>query len=244
MWGTQNTRSPIPPLISRGMLGKLSASPFRTFETSAFSFFSSHDVSNSTRISLLPMRAEGVKPYLRPNLPSQESHNSSYMLRNSSYMHRSWKIRSFDQAQVTILEDDEKKIWEESKQILSGLNFSADEADRMLKKAFGWVHSPYWSEERKTEIPKIEIVNEILDYIRSLGLSDEDLHKLLKKFPEVLGCSLDNEVKANVGTLEKEWGIKGKALRNLLLRNPKVLGYNVDCRGDCMAKCTRCWVRF
>ncbi|OAY66531.1 hypothetical protein ACMD2_27191, partial [Ananas comosus] len=87
-------------------------------------------------------------------------------------------------AQVTILEDDEKKIWEESKRILSGLNFSADEADRMLKKAFGWVHSPYWSEERKTEIPKIEIVNEILDYIRSLGLSDEDLHKLLKKFPE------------------------------------------------------------
>lgn len=166
------------------------------------------------------------------------------MLENSSYMHRIWKIRSSDQAQVTILEDDEKRIWEESKQILSGLNFSADEADRMLKKAFGWVHSPYWSEERKTEVPKIGIVNEILDYIRSLGLSDEDLHKLLKKFPEVLGCSLDNEVKANVGTLEKEWGIKGKALRNLLLRNPKVLGYNVDCRGDCMAKCTRCWVRF
>lgn len=113
----------------------------------------------------------------------------------------------------------------------------------MLRKAFGLIHSPYWGEEKKKEVPRNEMVNEVLEYLKGLGLSDDDLHKLLKKFPEVLGCDLD-EVKTNVTTLEREWGIKGKTLRNLLLRNPKVLGYNVDCKGDCMAQCTRCWVRF
>lgn len=114
----------------------------------------------------------------------------------------------------------------------------------MLKKAFGWIHSPYWSEERNKEVPNAEVVSGVLNYIRTLGLSDDDLRKLLKKFPEVLGCDLDSEVKLNVGKLDSDWGINGKTLRSLLLRNPKVLGYNVDCRGDCMAQCTRCWVRF
>lgn len=127
---------------------------------------------------------------------------------------------------------------------MSTLKFSSDEADKILSKAFGWINSPYWGEERTKEVPESSSVNDTLDYLKSLGLSDEDLFKLLKKFPEVLGCCLDDEVKANVCILAKEWGIEGKTLRSLLLRNPKVLGYNVDCKGDCMAKCTRCWVRF
>ncbi|KAL6976938.1 hypothetical protein U1Q18_025725, partial [Sarracenia purpurea var. burkii] len=107
-----------------------------------------------------------------------------------------------------------------------------EKEDKILGKAFGQIHSPYWGEER-----------EILDYQRSLSLSDDDLAKLLKKF-HVLGCSLKHELRTNVQVLKKEWGIKGKSLRNLLLRNPKVLGYNVDCKGDCMVQCTQCWVRF
>lgn len=160
-----------------------------------------------------------------------------------SYSPDRWQIHSTGEPGIAVLEDDTKS-WEESKQVLSHFNFSTEESDKMLKKAFGWVNSPYWSEEREKETPKVQTINQILDYLTSLGLSDEDLQKLLKKFPEVLGCSLDQEIKLNVGLLEKDWGISGKTLRSLLLRNPKVLGYNVDCRGDCIAKCTRCWVRF
>lgn len=155
---------------------------------------------------------------------------------------RKWKLRAVDQPAV-LLEYNEQ-AWEQCKHLLSALGFTTDEAAVMLKKAFGWVHSPYWGEERKKEAPKDDIINGTLDYLKSLSLSDDDLRKLLKKFPEVLGCDLDEEVKNNVSVLEREWGVKGKALRNLLLRNPKVLGYNVDCKGDCMAQCTRCWVRF
>ncbi|XP_042471716.1 uncharacterized protein LOC122053844 [Zingiber officinale] len=157
---------------------------------------------------------------------------------------RKWRKNSVEQIQPVLLEDDHKKTWEECKEILCALSFSVDEADTILKKAFGWVHSPYWGEERRKEVPKGQIVDEMLGYLKDLGLNDEDLHKLLKKFPEVLGCSLADEVRTNVSMLEKDWSIKGKVLRNLLLRNPKVLGYNVDCKGDCMAQCTRCWVRF
>ncbi|KAJ8773503.1 hypothetical protein K2173_005749 [Erythroxylum novogranatense] len=142
------------------------------------------------------------------------------------------------------LNNQEKESWQACREALSAFDLSVEEKDKMLAKAFGHIHSPYWSEERKQKIPKLEIANEILDYLRSLGLSNDDLYKLLKKFPEVLGCSLEQELRNNVKILETDWGISGKALHKLLLRNPKVLGYNVDCRGDCMAKCTRCWVRF
>ncbi|PON72532.1 Mitochodrial transcription termination factor [Parasponia andersonii] len=143
-----------------------------------------------------------------------------------------------------VLTEEDKKSWEECRDALSTYNFSSEEVDKILGKAFGLVHSPYWGEERKKIVPKLETVNEILDYLRSLNLSDDDLSKVLKKFPEVLGCNFEAELKANVQILEKEWEIKGKSLRNLLLRNPRVLGYNIDCKGDCMAQCTRCWARF
>ena len=135
-------------------------------------------------------------------------------------------------------------MWEACKQALSAFNFSDEEKDQILGKAFGLIHSPYWREERNKEVLKFKTVNGILDYMRSLNLSDNDLSKLLKKFPEVLGCNLEEELKGNVKILEEQWSIKGNSLRKLLLRNPKVLGYNIDCKGDYIAPCTRCWARF
>lgn len=157
---------------------------------------------------------------------------------------KKWKLQSTAQIDNLMLNDEEKKTWDSCRQALSSFKFSAEEEDKILGKAFGYIHTPYWYEERKKEVPQLEAVNEILDYLRSLNLTDDDLCKVLKKFPEVLGCSLDDELKNNVQVLAKQWGIEGKSLRNLLLRNPKVLGYNVDCKGDCEAKCTRCWARF
>lgn len=201
-----------------------------------FVFLLQQDVSIS-RPNLHPfVLTNQAKPCLQPNSQKLK------FPKLSCKPHR-WQIHSTGQAEIAVLED-ETKSWEESKQVLSNFNFSTEESDKMLKKAFGWVNSPYWSEEREKVTPNVQTITQILDYLKSLGLSDEDLHKLLKKFPEVLGCSFDEEIKLNVGLLEKDWGISGKTLRNLLLRNPKVLGYNVDCKGDCMAQCTRCWVRF
>ncbi|KAI5071465.1 hypothetical protein GOP47_0013716 [Adiantum capillus-veneris] len=134
--------------------------------------------------------------------------------------------------------------WQAARAPLLGFAVSEQEANQVLAKSFGWFPSPYWGEERAKTMPDPALVQKTLDFLCSLGLSDADLPAFLKKFPEVLGCLLEEEMQKNVQILEKEWGISGTSLRNLLLRNPKVLGYNVDCKGDCMAQCTRCWVRF
>uniref|UniRef100_A0A2N9IIJ8 Mitochondrial transcription termination factor family protein n=1 Tax=Fagus sylvatica TaxID=28930 RepID=A0A2N9IIJ8_FAGSY len=216
------------------MMGKSLASPLLTFGSATPYSFSTPDFATTTpNIVLLNVNfSNGLPPDV---LRGVWSTNSSS---------KKWVIRSIAQIENLTLSDEDRKRWEACRQALSAFNFSVEEEDKILGKAFGQFHSPYWGEERQREVPKFKIVNEVLDYLRGLSLSNDDISKLLKKFPEVLGCSLQHEVKTNVQVLEKEWGIKGKSLRNLLLRNPKVLGYNVDCKGDCMAKCTRCWVRF
>ncbi|KAL6965200.1 hypothetical protein U1Q18_036255 [Sarracenia purpurea var. burkii] len=213
------------------MLGKSLSSALMTLDSRTSFFLSSPDLATAAPIMNVNL-SNGVPTHVLQGtwasiLPS-----------------RKWELHSTVQTENLTFSDENKKKWEVCKQALSAFKFSVEEEDKILGKAFGHIHSPYWGEERKKVVPTYELVNEILDYLRSLSLSDDDLAKLLKKFPEVLGCSLKHELRTNVQVLEKEWGIKGKSLRNLLLRNPKVLGYNVDCKGDCMAQCTRCWVRF
>ena len=218
------------------MLAKSPSLPFLTAtETAAISLSPSCDLFSSPN-ARFSKKKYGGRLTIQPNIEFGKTQNSRTQ--------RKWRTFSADQAQATVVDAGDNKTWEEAKQILTSLDYSIEDADKMLKKAFGWIHSPYWSEERKKEVPNAEVVSGVLNYIRTLGLSDDDLRKLLKKFPEVLGCDLDSEVKLNVGKLDSDWVINGKTLRSLLLRNPKVLGYNVDCRGDCMAQCTRCWVRF
>ncbi|KAL6971698.1 hypothetical protein U1Q18_031380 [Sarracenia purpurea var. burkii] len=117
---------------------------------------------------------------------------------------RKWELHSIVRTENLTLSDTNKKKWEVCKQALSAFKFSVEEEDKILGKAFGQIHSPYWGEEREKVVPTYELVNEILDYLRSLSLLDDDLAKLLKKFPEVLGCNLKHELKTNVQVLEKE----------------------------------------
>ncbi|XP_015056551.1 uncharacterized protein LOC107002873 [Solanum pennellii] len=215
------------------MLGKSFATPVLTFNSaSCFSSPGCDSVSTT---------ANTLVGYV--NCSSSITFNVTRGSWTSNYPSKKWTLHSTATDNI-VLTEEEKKTWNDSRQALSALKFSPEEEDKILGKAFGHIHSPYWYEERKKEVPRLEVVNEILDYLRSLSLTDDDLTKLVKKFPEVLGCSLEDEMKTNVEILAKQWGIEGKTLRNLLLRNPKVLGYNVDCKGDCVAKCTRCWARF
>ncbi|CAN0928271.1 hypothetical protein LINGRAHAP2_LOCUS36380 [Linum grandiflorum] len=205
------------------MVGRaLAAAPLLTFNSGARSSFLDHHLRTATPL------------VIRPN-PS----SSSCSLESTS-----WAVNSTAKSETLPLTDQDQTTWDSCREVLSGFDFDINDQDKMLGKAFGHVASPYWGEDRKQEVPTYEVVKGIVDYLKGLGLSDEDLAKVLKKFPEVMGCSLEEDLKKNVGILEKEWGIKGKTLRSLLVRNPRVLGFNIDCKGDCMAQCTRCWVRF
>ncbi|GAB2236123.1 hypothetical protein Droror1_Dr00027860 [Drosera rotundifolia] len=236
---TRSKSSPLSHLHnSRGMLGKSMPSLVFTINHPIPVGCSTHDpiaAAVAPAISFVNFDAVyGIQVKIRPSSRKWRSGLSSQI----------WKLYSSGQTAETTTASDEEAAWEACRAALSVFDFSIEEQDKILGKAFGQIHSPYWSEEREAVVPRQEAVCSILEYLRSLSLTDDDLTKLLKKFPEVLGCSLEDEVKNNARILEKDWGIEGKSLKNLLLRNPKVLGYNVDCKGDCMAQCTRCWVRF
>ncbi|KAK1407655.1 hypothetical protein QVD17_39276 [Tagetes erecta] len=182
--------------------------------------------------------------HLESNFSKSILFNANRILASKNLAFTRWKTYSAAKTPEIALSEDDMKKWEACRQVISRFQFTTEEEDKILGKAFGLVHSPYWGEEREKVVPEFEKVDAIIDYLTGLGLSDDDVIKILKKFPEVVGCSLENELKTNIQILEKQWSIKGKSLRNLLLRNPKVLGYIIDCKGDCMALCTRCWVRF
>lgn len=223
-----------PPSRRSGMLGKQLNSPLLTIDSAAQFCYCKADLAAAS--SSIPL------PNIRSSCRFSQSVATATWTSNLPTENRI--LHSTAQTENIITSEEDQSMWEACRQALSAFNFSDEEKDKILGKAFGLVHSPYWGEEREKEVPKLETVNGILDYLRSLNLSDDDLSKLLKKFPEVLGCKLEEELKGNVKILKEQWSIEGKSLRNLLLRNPKVLGYNVDCKGDCIAQCTRCWARF
>lgn len=134
----------------------------------------------------------------------------------------------------------QQKQWQTTRHLVEEIGFSSDDANDILALSFGWSYSDYWGEEKQATVPDPESVSASLSLMKSLGL---DMVALVKKFPEVMGLS-ERELQYSLGTLDGTWGIAGKNLKNVLMRNPQVLGYNFDCGGDCAGQCTRCWVRF
>lgn len=97
--------------------------------------------------------------------------------------------------------------------------------------------------------PDVGTVNAAIDFLLDgCGLTEADLPAFVEKFPEVLGCSVDDQLQVAVDTLAKSYFIpKGKFLVKTLKRKPECLGYNLDCTaigsGACAGECNRCWVR-
>mmetsp|Transcript_35820 Transcript_35820/g.77931 ORF Transcript_35820/g.77931 Transcript_35820/m.77931 type:complete len:213 (-) Transcript_35820:75-713(-) len=122
--------------------------------------------------------------------------------------------------------------------------FSSEEAADMLKDAFGWSRQTYWRKRKSEEVPQLAAIEERVEALRGAGgLSDDQVAKVVAAFPEVLGCEADL-LRENVAYVEKTFFVKGNTLTSLLVRKPEVLGNIVDCQGDCVGDCNRCWVRF
>lgn len=92
--------------------------------------------------------------------------------------------------------------------------------------------------------PSVKQVQAALAYLNELGIQEQDMAKVLKSFPELVGCRVEQQLRANVHKLQNEWKLKDAVLAKAILRNPSVLGYTVDCMGDCAGECNRCWARF
>ncbi|KAG2448931.1 hypothetical protein HYH02_006279 [Chlamydomonas schloesseri] len=144
------------------------------------------------------------------------------------------------------LTEAESRQWQESVAALdSVLGFGADECSRLLARAFGWTTQAFWRREKVQELPSPDQVCEALAFLAAdLGMSTEEQVKTVQAFPEVLACDTETRLRVNVGQLQKQWRLQGATLTKAVLRQPQVLGYSVDCSGDCIGECNRCWARF
>jgi hypothetical protein len=138
------------------------------------------------------------------------------------------------------------EAWKHSKQLIKDIGFSDEDAEDVMQRSFGWdkASQSFWRGSLVEQVPSTNQVQTVIDYLAELGIRGNDLIKFVGKFQYVFGCDVEDLLKANVTELQNTWKIKGTALTATLRRKPEILGYNLDCLGDCKGECNRCWVRF
>lgn len=125
------------------------------------------------------------------------------------------------------------------------LQIAGSEADDLLEVAFGWGKSTYWRGSVDEAMPDAAAVSSSIAFLRDdLGMTVDEVLAVLRSFPETLNLSAEDQLKKNVEKLAKDWKIQGPAAKGCVKRTPRLLGYTVDCAGDCIGLCDRCWVRF
>lgn len=154
------------------------------------------------------------------------------------------RVCSSSAAAPFVVPDSVAPAWAAAAAMLRAeLGASDAEAETMLRRAHGWGYQAYWRREKDCEAPDAAALPERLAVLRAaVGGGDDALRALVAAFPEALGLEAAL-VRDSVVVLDK-LSIRGDALHGLLHRKPQVLGNNVDCSGDCIGSCARCWVRF
>ncbi|KAI8469146.1 MAG: hypothetical protein J3K34DRAFT_470176 [Monoraphidium minutum] len=141
------------------------------------------------------------------------------------------------------LAPEELQEWAACVAQLEEFGLAAADAERIVARAFGWATQAYWRREKVEEPPSAARAAAAVGLLRGLGISDAELPRVIKSFPEVIGCSVE-ALQGNVAKLQKDWKLEGQVLAKAVVRQPAVLGYTVDCMGDCIGECNRCWARF
>eukprot|EP00892_Ulva_mutabilis_P010546 jgi/Ulvmu1/7864/UM004_0095.1 len=129
-------------------------------------------------------------------------------------------------------------------EFVSTFGLGDDEAETVVQESFGWAGRKYWRKQRVNDPPELSQAQAAVEFLtKTGGLNESQIPQVMKKFPQVLGCSTD-QMQYAVDCLQKQWRIKGKALTGTIKNNPNLLGCYIDCYGDCSGDCERCWQRF
>lgn len=126
-------------------------------------------------------------------------------------------------------------------------------SDELLTTAFGWGRSTYWRGSVEEATPDPAAVRSSLSFLlaadaaatdaaaaapssnqHDLSLSRAEALAVLRSFPETLNLDAEEQLRGNVAKLAKEWKIQGPAAAGCVKRTPRLLGYTVDCAGDCI----------
>ncbi|GMH42168.1 hypothetical protein BSKO_10087 [Bryopsis sp. KO-2023] len=190
----------------------------------------------------------GAKP--RPSLLSHTKKRVSLAsLRGSRIRSQGSEINAAADAPVVVpvsdrLSGEDLGKWEKSLEIVADLGFEAEKAEKLLARGFGWTSQAYWQGAKKDEVPEPAMIQERLAYLEEVGIKGADAATAVQKFPEVLGCDIEERLKPNMELLEKQYFLKGPIKAKVIMRKPKIMGNVIDCRGDCKGECSRCWAQF
>ncbi|GIL57891.1 hypothetical protein Vafri_13107 [Volvox africanus] len=144
------------------------------------------------------------------------------------------------------LSQEEESMWKASCDVLAtSLGLGADESSRLVARAFGWTTQAFWRQEKVEELPTPTQVENALEVLRiDLAMTPEEAARVVRVFPELLACDVEGRLRANIAQLGSQCRLKGPTLTKAVIRQPAVLGYSLDCGGNCIGECNRCWARF
>jgi hypothetical protein len=148
-----------------------------------------------------------------------------------------------------VLTESQLAVWAAIAEVVNGVAPDLA-ADGVIAKAFGWgrLSQRFWRGDRVEEVPSLERVHESLSFLRGapLELTAEEIAAVLKAFPECLNLDVQGRMAENMTLLSTSWPAfrDAKRLKAAVLDKPAILGFSVDCGGDCMSECNRCWARF
>ncbi len=79
-----------------------------------------------------------------------------------------------------------------------------------------------------------------------LSMAPPDAAAVVEAFPECLALPGEpgGAIRGVLAKLKQDWKMTGGTAARAVGRTPRVLGYTIDCLGDCVGECDRCWVRF
>jgi hypothetical protein len=139
--------------------------------------------------------------------------------------------------------DGPRAAWADAAALLLGAGLTEEEAHRCVGRAYGWATQAYWRSDKVKETPDAGHVAEVLAYLGSLGVADDGLRRAVKQFPELLACDVAGRLAPNVARMQAE-GLRDGVLAAAIARRPAVLGFKVDCAGNCAGQCSVCWSTF
>ncbi len=80
--------------------------------------------------------------------------------------------------QPTTLSDAQAHEWTSCRDILVSKGWSAEDADTILCKAFGWSGQVYWRGSKEEASPDQQEVLGTLDFLESIGVTGDNLCKV------------------------------------------------------------------
>lgn len=144
-----------------------------------------------------------------------------------------------------LLADAHPEEWAAATSYVASLGL--ENPDKVVARAFAWSKPgrAYWREAKQEAVPDLDEMRAVVSYLtKELSLSEAEVVEVLDDFPQMLGCEVEGRLAKNVAELETKWKLSRALVTKAVKRKPEIMGYNIDCLGDCVGDCQRCWARF